>query len=512
MVVFSRIEEALFSDFAQFAGKRVAFFEKARFQRALTRQYPEIDWMPFQSPKQALAAVSTGQATGGMANLFVGTYLIREYGYSNLKVALPVPSARTHVSFAVHPDNEVLATLLSKALAAMSTAEHKAIRDAWLPTRFEHGWHVSDILLWVGFVAGVLIAVLLVVHRSRNRLLLEMESREKAQAELARATERFHCAIEAMSDGFVIFDSEDRLVIFNDVYRRLRPDIADLLKPGAKREDLLREGVRRRFPDLSDEELAPMFEERQATLQGSKGGEITSASGRWMRVNTYPMSDGGSVSIRTDITDLKRTEEALEARNKALDEMNVRLQNLANHDQLTGLANRRLFHENLVQAIKYAKRRMERFGLLMIDLDKFKIINDTLGHQAGDEALCEAGRRISGTVRNADIVARLGGDEFAILTTAGISVDGAIVLARKVLAAVDQPLILDGNEFELRCSIGISVYPDHGTEAETVLKNADSAMYFAKRNQFKAKLYSFDSTDSADTPVMQFGKTANGGI
>jgi diguanylate cyclase len=149
------------------------------------------------------------------------------------------------------------------------------------------------------------------------------------------------------------------------------------------------------------------------------------------------------------------------------------------HDALTGLPNRELFADRVGQAIRTADRELQPAALLLLDLDRFKDVNDTLGHHHGDELLCEVGTRLQEALRQVDTVARLGGDEFAVLVP-GATGEGAAAVADKLRAALHAPLTLDGVTLDLDASIGIAVYPDHGDDTAELLQHADVAMYAAK--------------------------------
>jgi diguanylate cyclase (GGDEF)-like protein len=157
-----------------------------------------------------------------------------------------------------------------------------------------------------------------------------------------------------------------------------------------------------------------------------------------------------------------------------------RARHLATHDQLTGLANRSLFHDRLVQAVSAARRSRQKLSVLFLDLDGFKSINDTLGHAVGDGLLRGIARRIASCLRETDTAARLGGDEFAVLlTNLGNELDAATV-ARKLLSALGEPLQFRQQSTTIRCSIGIATFPRDAQDAEALLKRSDTAMYHAK--------------------------------
>lgn len=156
---------------------------------------------------------------------------------------------------------------------------------------------------------------------------------------------------------------------------------------------------------------------------------------------------------------------------------------LAYHDSLTGLYNRVLFLDLLQRAVARSARGSNPFALLFLDVDNFKLVNDTFGHDTGDRLLAAIAERLSAAVRKAtDIVARLSGDEFAILQADLADPQAALSLGRKLLASISQPFVLEGLRVQSGVSIGIAIYPAHGETPEDLLRNADTAMYLAKKS------------------------------
>ena len=164
-----------------------------------------------------------------------------------------------------------------------------------------------------------------------------------------------------------------------------------------------------------------------------------------------------------------------------------KLQQMAHNDPLTGLPNRSLFHDRLEQGLAVAQRHQQKLAVLFMDLDHFKEINDTLGHDMGDELLKETANRLLACVRKSDTVARMGGDEFTVILTETTIPENAEHVAKNILATLLQPFELNGTRCNVGCSIGIALYPKHGGDSETLLKNADTAMYQAKimRNTYR---------------------------
>lgn len=179
----------------------------------------------------------------------------------------------------------------------------------------------------------------------------------------------------------------------------------------------------------------------------------------------------GFYSMATDITEQKQVEE--------------RIQHVAHHDNLTGLPNRLLFNDRLGQAISLAKRDTRQFALLYLDLDNFKPVNDTFGHDAGDQLLNSVAERIREQVRDSDTVARVGGDEFTVILRDINSRENVVAVAEKIIAALARPFHLERQKqsVDIGTSIGIAIYPDDAQDHETLIKLADAAMYNAKTHR-----------------------------
>jgi len=179
---------------------------------------------------------------------------------------------------------------------------------------------------------------------------------------------------------------------------------------------------------------------------------------------------------------VEQLEEEITTRTLGLEAANQQLRHLATHDALTGLPNRVLLDDRLQQAIAHAAREVRPFALLVCDLDRFKLINDSLGHRAGDELLQEVARRLATVLRATDTVARVGGDEFVLLATPIATAADAAELAARVMDALRAPVRIAAIDIHTTPSIGIAVYPDDGLSAQMLLARADAAMYAAKQH------------------------------
>jgi len=177
----------------------------------------------------------------------------------------------------------------------------------------------------------------------------------------------------------------------------------------------------------------------------------------------------------------KKLEVRVEDRTKEIEKTSKELEYLAMHGGLTGLPNRSLLLDRLQQGLEYSIRNNEQISLILMDLDRFKDINDTLGHHIGDLLLCEVGKRWEKILRKVDTVARLGCDEFAIVLPS-CDVENAIIVSRKIMKALDVPFELNNNLLYVGGSLGIAIFPDHGENVSVLLQRSDVAMYIAKRS------------------------------
>ena len=199
---------------------------------------------------------------------------------------------------------------------------------------------------------------------------------------------------------------------------------------------------------------------------------------RWVQEHGQCYTSGNGqfvemIATVMDVTDRKAAEE--------------KIQRLAHYDEVTSLPNRNLMYQHVQHLIARCQRHGGHFAMLFVDLDHFKEINDTQGHAAGDRVLKEIAGRLSACLRDSDMIARFGGDEFIVLIESTNGRDDIILIARKIRDAVGEPFVVSGNAYHVTASIGISIYPEHGTDVETLCRHADSAMYRAKglgRNRF----------------------------
>lgn len=286
---------------------------------------------------------------------------------------------------------------------------------------------------------------------------------ERKQAE---AGMRLYASVfENGGEACVICDAENRMIAVNESFTRITGYTADEIVG--------------RDPKILASGLTPpdTFRDMWSELQrvGYWQGEVTdrrkdgSFFPKWLSISVIQDPDGNRTHYVGSFTDISERK-AIESR----------LAFLAHKDDLTGLLNRHSLQDRLAQALATANRYAQTVAVAFVDLDRFKAINDTLGHAAGDAVLTEVARRLRETLRESDILARIGGDEFVV---ALLDVEGPADVshvAEKMLRALARPILMEGRTLHVNASIGLALYPGDGSDAETLIRNADTAMYHAK--------------------------------
>jgi diguanylate cyclase (GGDEF)-like protein/PAS domain S-box-containing protein len=282
---------------------------------------------------------------------------------------------------------------------------------------------------------------------------------------LAAQNLRFDAALNNMAQGLCMFDAEGRLLVFNHAYLDIYGFSRDVVKEGLSLEALLAHSRDiGNHPDADADALFDALVARFATQEPAQFHNIL-GDGRTIAVSLEPTGFGGWVATHEDITERKAAE--------------ARIAHLARHDELTGLANRPAFREKLDEALCRA-RRGEHVAVFCLDLDRFKTVNDTLGHGVGDALLRQAAARLGACVRGSDTIARVGGDEFALVQLGAAQPNGATALAQRIHAALEAPFEVEGHQIGIGVSVGVSIAPDDGLDPERLIRNADLALYRAK--------------------------------
>jgi diguanylate cyclase (GGDEF)-like protein/PAS domain S-box-containing protein len=321
---------------------------------------------------------------------------------------------------------------------------------------------------------------------ARLSAIVDVSGQQRAQEQLITHKLQTEAAVENMSQGLLMFDREARLVLRNQQYidmYRLSPDV---VKPGCTLHSLIQHRKEAGLFAGDEEDYCRRIIE-DAAHDRSSNMTLELPDGRCIRVVSRPMAGGGWVATHEDITESKRADE--------------RIKYMAHHDLLTGLANRTLFLESLEEAGECLRREGEPYAVLIVDLDRFKDANDSLGHAAGDMLLTEVARRLKTAARKPDVVARLGGDEFAVLRV-GEPADRAAArdIAEAICRSLSEPIKIGSSVVDIDASIGIALAPADGSDPNDLMKMADLALY-RKKSEGRNGYQFFDVQMMADADV-----------
>ncbi|MCA0423075.1 MAG: EAL domain-containing protein [Proteobacteria bacterium] len=277
---------------------------------------------------------------------------------------------------------------------------------------------------------------------------------------------RFDAALNNMSHGLCMAGADSRLIVCNNQFRQLFNIDQETARPGTAIAALMvRMGVALK---LGESGTMGLMREHDAIVSARTPAAFTRdcPDGRSIAVHHQPMVDGGWVATYEDITERRKAEE--------------QISHMAHHDALTGLPNRAYFLKHLEEALAKMRRGESNCAVLCLDLDRFKAVNDTLGHPVGDLLLKQVSQRLQAAVQKEDVVARFGGDEFAILKNCAVEHDALAQLGQLLVKSISTPFMLDGHEVSVGTSVGIAIGFQDGTSSEQLLKNADLALYHSK--------------------------------
>jgi diguanylate cyclase (GGDEF)-like protein/PAS domain S-box-containing protein len=300
---------------------------------------------------------------------------------------------------------------------------------------------------------------------ANRKLVSEVALHQRSERQLAASEARYRAIFESAAEGIMFTDAASRIVQVNTAFCEIT---------GYSKAEVLG-----RSPAFlgSGRHDAAFFADMYAALaqQGLWQGEIWNRRKdgdlyvQWMSVTRIAGAEGvvGYVATMTDITSRKKAEERLRFR--------------ADHDALTGLPNRNLFDDRLRTATVKARRHGDRFALMLVDLDRFKSVNDRLGHLAGDALLVEVGQRLQACVRASDTVARLGGDEFAVVLEEVDGPDAVREVAARICADMARPFELAEGQAQIGASVGVVLGPDDAANATELMRRADAALYAVKK-------------------------------
>ncbi|HRK23602.1 MAG TPA: EAL domain-containing protein [Beijerinckiaceae bacterium] len=386
--------------------------------------------------------------------------------------------------------------LLGLAHAAAEHSSRALEAERSLLTGMNHrlmAWLAGLALAMMVFL-GALLSELNVLYRNNSQLNVVAGSLEKTKGDLETANKsiqnayaelnlhnqilkvhdkemrtqnlRFDAALNNMTQGLCMTGADGKLIVCNEQFRQLFSIDKETARPGTDMTAILvRMGVALK---LGETGTAEWMRTHDTLVAAAKHEAFTRdcPDGRSFSIHHQPMTDGGWVETYEDITERRKAEE--------------KIFHMAHHDALTGLPNRVYFMQHLEEALGRVRRGEAACAVLCLDLDRFKAVNDTLGHPVGDLLLKEVAARLRAAVNPSDVVARFGGDEFAILKNSDVEPEALAGLGEKLVKSISAPFHLDGNEVTVGTSVGIGIGFQDGASTEQLLKNADLALYHSK--------------------------------
>ena len=330
-----------------------------------------------------------------------------------------------------------------------------------------------------GSITSVLLSATAIRDSAGNYLmsrstLYDVTELRRLQKIAEQTEQKYRNILEEMNDAYFEVDLNGNFTLVNNTFCRM------LL---VTKDELIGSNFKVYTAEEYESDSRAAFRTALLTGESSKGVVFNATrkdgSSFYIEISISPLKNehGDTIGFRCVGRDVT---ERMEFQNKIAE--------MAMHDPLTGLPNRSLLYDRFIIAQGQAERNKRKMAVLELDLDKFKEVNDTLGHAAGDELLKATASRLNSVVRKSDTVARLGGDEFVVLIPEINREQDAIATAQKILAAFRKSFKVDGHQLEITTSIGVAIYPDHGETMEDLLNAADSAMYYTKghgRNNYK---------------------------
>jgi diguanylate cyclase (GGDEF)-like protein/PAS domain S-box-containing protein len=483
MVIVTNEKYRFIENIEEFSGKTIAVPKDYTSYTYLSLHYPNIKLTVTRDIPEALKLVAQGKADAFVGHIATSLFNISELNLRDLKI-----SGMTNFEFShhclVHEDDKVLLSIINKAVRSISQQEKQAINSKWVYA--EADTQIDYSLAWK--VLGVASLILLF-------LIYRQYTLKKHTDKLEEQEELYNLVFNTSLNGVLLMDLQSGLFLdCNDA-------IVKILKLSSK-EEVLQHHPLEFSPEFqpdgrrSDEKAVETI--KKAIKNGSLFFEWkhTRATGEefWAEILLTKVTISGKEIMHVTWKDIDARKQA----ELALIEQKNYFDHQAHHDALTSLPNRVLFNDRLGHAIKKAERNSKELALFFIDLDRFKQINDSIGHDVGDMVLDVVAKRFTSVMRKEDTLARLGGDEFTVIIEDLSSGEEASILAEKLLASLVEPIHMGEHALYISGSIGISLYPKDDTAAHNLLKYADAAMYKAKEEGGDTyQFYSASMTENA---------------
>lgn len=473
MVIVDNGQNGYLDSLERLKGKKVAIVKSYFISELLSRDHPEIKQLHVGNVMQALKSVVNGEADAYIGDAGLVNNSIRSSNLLSLRISGQTPYISRH-SIAVTKQHPLLVSILNKALDSIPITQRKEIAYTWFNFNINNGIETKTVIQY----ATIGLIVILIILYWNWRLYKEVQKRKKLEVSLQKEKDRFELAVEGAQDGLWDWNLQTEEVLLSERFETMLG-----YKPGT-----LPQNIKACFELLhpDDKEQAEQVVKEYLDTKGKGIYEnhfrLRSKDGSWRHIlgrgKAQFDAKGNPVRFVGFNTDISHQ---LEFQQK--------LDYTAKHDPLTNLPNRFYLSELLTHAMYSVKHNKKSLALVFIDLDGFKDINDTYGHETGDIVLSTVSARIRAIARSNDIVSRLGGDEFAVVVNDLNNSSEVIPMLQHLLSELSSTIVHEKNEIHLSASIGVSFYPqEEDIGNESLLRQADQAMYHAKlagKNQYQ---------------------------
>ena len=475
--ILTGLDNSFIRDNHSLEGKKLLTRYKS-YKKYVLLFYPNLDIEVIDDLNKMFNFIKTKKAYGIIELNKSSDFIIQQYGYENIKVNGFIGKGHpVNGGIGIINTKPKLLNLFNKTIRSIKPSTYKSIEHSWQTPKYITTVDYTN--TWRALAVTLITLVILLLFIYKNRQI------SKYNTELNRQKELYNTVVDNTLDGVSILDADTgKLIDCNEqavkifgyeskekMLTLLPSDASPQFQPDGKRSDEKMEEILK----ILRANGTHSFEWLHVKTSGEEFlTEVTLTSLNIDNKNII-------YSLWRDITQRKKAENEL-ANQKDI------LHYQANHDALTNLPNRTLFNDRLEQSIQKAKRNKTEFALFFIDLDKFKQINDLLGHDIGDKVLIKISELLHHILRKNDTLARLGGDEFTIITEGLTKIQDSNTLAKKIIDTLVEPIKIDDRNLFVTCSIGISLYPKDSQNAHNLLKYADTAMYKAKdegRNNYQ---------------------------
>jgi diguanylate cyclase (GGDEF)-like protein/PAS domain S-box-containing protein len=455
-VFITRADHEFIADPAGLTGKTIVFPSGTSLEETIRTRYPNFDILVVESELEALRMVEEAKADMTLRSLTMAAYVIRKEGHFNLRISGQLPEFMNEFRIGVAKDETLLRDILNRGIRSISPQEVQSIINSHIAIEARTTLDRQPFFLTLGVLFLVSIAWV-----TRN-------------LSLQRHMKHLRLIIDTVPAFIFAKDYEGRYLLANRWMATAFGVEPDKVK-----------GLTDLDCHATEEERAAYLEQDRKVMDSGKALQIDEHPGRrvdgspgWFQTIKVPYRQPGAkgnaiLGVTTDITDLKRAGLELEERER-------RFRHMAQHDGLTGLPNRALFSDRLEQALASCRRERVKLAFAFVDLDRFKEINDGLGHAVGDSLLKEAASRMKRAIRNSDTIGRIGGDEFVAFFIGVADREAAFNTANKLRASLEQPFVIAGEAIEISASLGVALFPDDGEEELNLARCADAAMYRSK--------------------------------